>query len=208
MQRRRFLRSAAVLGGTVAAAHPVRAAEKFDEGIDYQVLRQPLPVAQPGKPQVLELFWYSCPHCHLLEPLLDAWRARHTEVMFSRLPAVLGDSWAVHARAYYAAESLGLVERMHKPLFDAIHAAGRRLDDEASLAAFAASLGADAQRFRDAMRAFTVDAKVRQAAAVGRQIGLDGVPAMVVNGRFLTSPTLAGSRQRAVDMLDFLVTRT
>lgn len=166
-----------------------------------------LPAARKSQETVLELFWYGCPHCHPLEPLLNDWRARHPGVVFERMPAVLGDSWAIHAHAYYAAESLGVLERFHQPLFDAIHVDGKRFNDEAALAAFAAAQGVDAVRFRQALRAFAVDARVRQAMAITRRIGLDGVPALVVNGRYLTSPSLAGSRQRALEALDFLVPR-
>jgi len=207
MQRRRFLRYATLLP-LLGLARPTLAGEAFDEGIDYRRLAKPLPVARKGRAEVLELFWYGCPHCHQLEPLLDGWRARHPKVAFNRLPAVLGDSWSVHARAYYAAESLGVLERIHKPLFDAIHVAGKQFNDESSLAAFAGGLGLDANRFRQAMSAFGVDAKVRQALETTRRVGLDGVPALVVNGRYLTSPALTGSRERTLDVLDFLVTRS
>lgn len=206
MQRRQFLRYATLLP-LLGLARPTLADDAFDEGIDYQRLAKPLPVARKGGTEVLELFWYGCPHCHQLEPLLDGWRARQPKVAFSRLPAVLGDSWAVHARAYYAAESMGALARLHQPLFDAIHVAGKRFNDESSLAAFAGGLGLDANRFRQAMRSFGVDAKVRQAMETTRRVGLDGVPALVVNGRYLTSPTLAGSRQRTLEVLDFLLAK-
>ncbi|MDP1904754.1 MAG: thiol:disulfide interchange protein DsbA/DsbL [Pseudomonadota bacterium] len=207
MQRRQFLSLIALLPA-FALARPALAAETFDEGIDYLRLAKPLPVARKGRTEVLELFWYGCPHCHQLEPLLEAWHKRHRNVAFNRLPAILGDSWAIHARAYYAAESLGVLGRFHQPLFDAIHVAGKRLNDEAALVAFAASQGIDAGRFRQAMGAFAVDARVRQALETTRRVGLDGVPALVVNGRFLTSPTLAGNRERTLAVLDFLVAKT
>ena len=140
--------------------------------------------------------------------MLEAWHQRNRHVAFDRLPAILGNSWAIHARAYYAAESLGVLNRFHQPLFDAIHVAGKRLNDEAALVAFAASQGIDAGKFRQAMRAFGVDAKVRQALETTRRIGLDGVPALVVNGRFLTGPALTGNRARSMAVLDFLVAKT
>lgn len=207
MHRRRFLQYAALIP-VPGLVRPALAGETFDEGIDYQRLSNPLPMARKGQTEVLELFWYGCQHCHQIEPLLETWRGRHKKVSFKRLPAVLGESWAIHARTYYAAESLGVLERIHQPLFDAIHVAGKRFNDEAALAAFAASQGIDAIKFRQAMSAFAVDAKVRQAVETTRRVGLDGVPALVVNGRFLTSPALTGSRQRALDVLDFLVART
>lgn len=207
MQRRQFLRLASLLP-TFSLARSALAGEPFDEGIDYLRLPKLLPVARKGRAEVLELFWYGCPHCHQLEPLLEAWHKRHRNVALNRLPAVLSEGWAILARAYYAAESLGVLERIHKPLFDAIHVAGKRLNDEGTLAAFVANQGVDAGKFRQAMSAFAVDAKVRQALETTRRVGLDSVPALVVNGRFLTSPTLAGSRERTLAVLDFLVAKT
>ncbi len=207
MQRRQFLRLASLLPA-LSLARPALAGESFDEGIDYLRLPKPLPVARKGRAEVLELFWYGCPHCHQLEPLLDAWHKRKKNVALRRLPAVLGESWAIHARAYYAAESLGVLERIHKPLFDAIHVAGKRLNDEDALTTFVASQGINAGKFRQALGAFAVDAKVRQALETTRRVGLDGVPALVVNGRFLTSPALVGSRERTLAVLDFLVAKT
>lgn len=207
MQRRRFIQFATLLPVLGLARHAL-AGESFDEGIEYRRLAKPLPKTGRGRAGVLELFWYGCPHCHQLEPLLNDWHARHPRVAFDRLPAVLGDSWAIHARAYYAAESMGTLKRLHQPLFDAIHVAGKRFNDEAALVDFAVRQGIDADRFRQAMRSFAVDAKVRQAVDTTRRAGLDGVPALVVNGRWLTSPALAGSRQRTLDILDFLVAKT
>jgi len=204
MQRRQFIQFAALLP-VLGQARPALAGDTFDEGIEYRRLSNPLPMVRKDGAEVLELFWYGCPHCHQLEPMLESWHARNRKTALRRLPAVLGDSWAIHARAYYAAESLGVLQRFHQALFDAIHVAGKRFNDEASLTAFAASRGVDAGRFRQAMRSFAVDARVRQAADTARHVGLDGVPALVVNGRYLTSPTLTGSRQRTLDVLDFLV---
>lgn len=206
MHRRTFLRAAAA--APLAAGWPLHAlAKSIDEGFDFRRLSQALPRASSGKGEVLELFWYGCPHCHQLQPLLEAWRERHADVTFQRMPAILGDSWKLHARTYYALEALGAVERIHKPLFDAIHLQKRPLGDEARLAAFVAEHGVDAQKFRDALGSFAMDAKVRQAAETTRMAGLDGVPALVINGTWLTSPSITGSRERTLAVVDALLTR-
>lgn len=207
MHRRSFLY--AIAAAPFAAGWPLHGLAKttIDEGFDFRRLAQPLPGTRSGKGEVLELFWYGCPHCHQLQPLLEAWRAGHADVAFQRMPAILGEGWKLHARTYYALEALGAVERLHKPLFDAIHLRNRPLGDEARLAAFVAEHGVDARKFRDALGSFAVDAKVRQAAETSRLAGLDGVPALVVNGAWLTSPAITGSRERTLAVVDALLAR-
>ncbi|MBI4757149.1 MAG: thiol:disulfide interchange protein DsbA/DsbL [Betaproteobacteria bacterium] len=208
MQRRRFLSLLPLLpmlGGVPLA----RAGAAFEEGFDYRRLRQPLPaVREGGRIEVLDLFWYGCSHCHQLEPLLAAWQERRRkDVTLRHLPAVLGGNWSDHARAYFAAEALGVVERIHRPLFEAIHVKQQRLDGEDALAGFFAARGVPADEFRKVFRSFAVEGMLRQAAETTRRLGLDGVPALVVGGTWLTSPELTGTRERTLAVLDFLVDR-
>jgi thiol:disulfide interchange protein DsbA len=180
----------------------------FDEGIDYKTLAQPQPTETAEQVEVLELFWYGCPHCYHLEPQVERWVASQPDhVRFRRLPAVLGNHWAIGAKAYYAAETLGVLDRVHQPLFEALHKQKRRLDDEASLADFFAEQGVDRDEFLKALRSFIVDVKVRRAIQYGQRVGLDGVPAFVVDGKYLTSPSLTGSSERMFRLLDELVAR-
>ncbi|WP_172600441.1 thiol:disulfide interchange protein DsbA/DsbL [Sulfurivermis fontis] len=182
------------------------AVDGIDEGIEYRRLGQTLNVGNKQKIEVMEIFWYGCPHCYNLQPLLEHWRARQGDaVAWRRVPAILGEGWAIHARAYYTAEGLGVAERMHAALFDAIHRERRRLNDEKALTAFFAEHGVEPARFQAAFHSFAVDAKVRQARALTQQLQLDGVPAVVVNGTFLTSPTLTAGRERMMTVLDALV---
>lgn len=186
---------------------PAAGAEPFDEGVDYQRVAPAQPTeAEPGKVEVLELFWYGCPHCYHLEPLLEQWLAGQPDtVAFRRMPAVLGDQWAIHARAFYAAEVLGVSDKVHQALFDAMHAEKRRLNDEASLAAFFAEQGVDEEQFRQAFHSFSVETKLRRAMTMTRRYGIDGVPAFVVNGKFRTSASLTGTRERMFEVLEALV---
>jgi thiol:disulfide interchange protein DsbA len=205
--KRRILIQLASLTPILTVPRVAVSAQGFDEGIDFKRLAEPTPATRPGPPHVQEVFWYGCPHCHQLEPLLESWHAQHQGVIVSRLPAVLGPNWAAHARAFYAAESLGQLARVHRPLFDAIHVSRQKLDDEDSLVAFAAGLGLDARGFRLTMNSFGVQSKLRQAAAIVARAGLDGVPAFIVNGRYVTSPAMVGGRQRALEVLTHLLNR-
>lgn len=206
MNRRDALRTGALFA--LALPFAARAAASIDEGFDFKRIEPALPVSAGGKPEVLEIFWYGCPHCYHLQAALESWRARRAgDIAYRRVPAVLSDRWAAHARAYYAAETLGVLERTHMALFEAIHAHQRPLADEAALAAFFKDRGVDAGKFRDTFRSFAVDTKLRQAAEIGRRLKLDGVPAVLVAGRYLTSPTMTGGRERTIQVVDQLVDR-
>jgi thiol:disulfide interchange protein DsbA len=181
-------------------------AESFDEGIEYQLVTPAQPTDDPGKVEVLELFWYGCPHCFYLEPEIQAWlKTKPDNVEFRRMPAVLGQSWGIHARAFYTAEVLGVLDRIHQPLFEAIHEQNRRLNSEASLQGFFAEHGVDPGEFTKAFNSFTVESKYRRALSLTKKYGIDGVPAIIVNGKYRTSATLAGGREGMFRVVDFLV---
>jgi len=190
------------------AALAANASAPFDEGIEYQAIVPPQPTESTGKVEVVELFWYGCPHCYQLEPDLEAWLARKPDnVEFRRVPAVLNRHWALHARAYYAAEVLGAVERIHVPLFKAIHEQRRRLNSVDALAAFFVEQGVAEDQFRKAMASFAVELKVKRAQRVSRAYGIEGVPSIVVNGRYRTNATLANGQRGMFQVIDYLVAR-
>ena len=178
------------------------------EGIDYQVI-EPVPTqAEAGQVEVVELFWYGCPHCYNFEPHVQQWKERHADnVTFRYLPAVFNDLWAFHARVFYAAEALDLLDSLHTPFFHAIHAQGRRMADERSVLRFVEQQGVDPARFRAAMISDEVTAKVREAIRLTRDYRIEGVPAVVVDGRHLVSPSMSGSFERMVGVMDYLVER-
>jgi thiol:disulfide interchange protein DsbA len=177
-----------------------------DEGIDYRTLSQPLETESGDKVEVLEFFWYGCPHCYHLEPALDQWLAKQPDhVQFRRVPAVLGRGWVNHARAYFAAELLGVLDKVHVALFEALHEKKLRLFDEDSIADWFAAQGVDREQFLAAYRSFVVDMKVRRVGQLGQQAGLDGVPSFVVNGKYVTSPTQTAGSDRLFPVLDALI---
>lgn len=170
------------------------------EGTDYIELKPPQSVDTPGKVEVIEFFWYRCPHCYALEPDLEAWVKRlPRDVQFRRIPGILNEDWAVDARIFYALEATGDSERLHRPLFNAIHQQGGvRLRGEAFAkwtADWLAKQKVDLAKYDAALHSFSVESKVRRAAQMARSYRLDGVPALSVQGRYLV---LASTSQRAM----------
>lgn len=177
----------------------------LDEGIDYKIALTPQLTETPGKVEVLELFWYGCPHCYYLEPELQKWLATKPDyIAFRRMPAVLGDNWAMGAKIFYAAELLGVIERLHVPLFKAIQEEHLPINDADKVADWFAAQGVSKNDFLNALNAFVIDLKVRRASQIGGELGLDGVPSFLVNGKFLTSPSMTASIENAFKVVDEL----
>jgi thiol:disulfide interchange protein DsbA len=209
MKRREF--SAAMLG-TGAAALGVGAAAQAQggpiEGKHYVRLNQPVPVSVgPGKIEVIEFFWYGCPHCHAFEPALDQWaRQLPADVVFSRVPVAFSNApFVAHQRIFYALDSLGLIATLHRKVFYAIHNDRMRLDQPAEISAFMAKNGVDAAKFMEAYGSFSIQAKLANANRLVDGYKIDGVPALGIHGRFYTSGTLAGTNEKALVVADVLV---
>ncbi|MGE0810817.1 MAG: thiol:disulfide interchange protein DsbA/DsbL [Immundisolibacter sp.] len=169
-------------------------------------LPQAQPTRNPARVEVIEFFWYGCPHCYDAEPRVASWlKKQPAEVEFVRMPAIFNPRWAVLGRAYYAMQHLKLGDKEHRALFDAIHRDRKNLNDEASLAEFFATLGVPAETFRAAFNDFDVDGKVRRANQMTSAYGLEGVPAFIVNGKYRIDGTIAGSEAGMFEALDQLV---
>jgi thiol:disulfide interchange protein DsbA len=161
-----------------------------------------------GKVEVIEFFWYGCPHCYTIEPQLEAWLKKKPEhVVFKRVPSPLNPSWTVHAQFYYAAEVLGVHEQLHKTLFEAVQVKRRKLFDKQSLIDFAVEQGVDREKFTDAWDSFGVYIKVKQARKLGQSYGINGVPAIGIDGKYRTSGSLAGTYSKMFEIVDELVAR-
>lgn len=183
-------------------ALPARAA---DEGIDYALLNPALPTESGDKVEVVEVFWYGCPHCWHLEPDMKSWQARQPEgVALRRMPGI-GPHWTPHARAFYAAESLGKLDQLHEPLFKAMQVQRRPIRTREDLIRFAGEVGFDEQEFAAAYDSFYVETKIRKATQMSRRYGIDGVPALIINGKYRTSPSQTGGRAQMFRVLDSLV---
>jgi len=178
----------------------------FMAGTDYQVISPAVKTTQPDKVVVTEIFWYGCPHCFRFEPYVERWAAGLPDgVVFEQVPSSLNPRWTELARAYYAFKMMGVLEQTHKAIFDAIHLKRQRLDSLDSIAAFAASLGLDEKVFRENYDSFPVETQIRNNIQKEKRYGHRGVPAVIVNGKYLVSASLAGSNERMIQIMNFLV---
>jgi protein dithiol oxidoreductase (disulfide-forming) len=177
------------------------------EGTHYTKLSQPAPVAAPaGKIEVVEFFSYGCPHCYALEPTLEPWAKRlPADVVFRRVPVGFNALYENYQKIYYALEAMGQLDAMHQKVFNAIHLQKQRLDKESDIAAFMTANGVDGAKFLDQYKSFSVQSKARQAQQLSQSYKIDGVPAMGVQGRYVTSGSQAGSNERALAVTDSLV---
>jgi thiol:disulfide interchange protein DsbA len=181
-------------------------AETYTEGKQYQVLANPQPTSSADKIEVVELFWYGCPHCYHLEPYIEKWRASKPEdVEFTQMPAILGPSWELLAKAFYTMEFLGVADTLSPALFDAIHKDRKRFTNEAAVQAFFVAHGVSEQDFKNTFNSFAVSVKINNARLMTKRYAISGVPTIIVNGKYSTSGTLAGSNENIIKVMDYLI---
>ncbi len=172
----------------------------------YERILPSQPTQIPDKVEVLEMFWYGCPHCFTLEPVMDEWlKDKPDYVNFRRAPAVFRQSWVPHAKAFLIAETLGVTDKVHGPLFTAIHKEKRPLNTRDQLATFFAEHGIEKKEFLLTYDSFSMASQVRRAQRMGMLYGIDGVPAVIINGKYRTSGGLAGSYKNMIKVINTLV---
>ncbi|MBA3581334.1 MAG: thiol:disulfide interchange protein DsbA/DsbL [Gammaproteobacteria bacterium] len=182
--------------------------EKFKEGIDYGVLPKAVATDVANKVEVIEFFYYGCPHCYHFEPHIQSLRkTMPTTAVFKAVPATFSDEWKKAARAYYALESLGALDKTHKPIFEAIHKHNKKLSSPESFADVVAAQGVDRKAFLDAMNAFNTDSKVNKASQLVMLYQVSGVPMLAVNGRYIVTGELAKSPERMIEITRFLINK-
>jgi len=175
------------------------------EGKDYNKLQTPVPEPKTGKIEVIEFFWYGCPHCYAFEPTLEPWVARlPADVNFHRVPAAFSARWEFHQQIYYTWESMGVVDRMHARTFDRFHKLGKPIDSLDDLLAFAKESGLDPAKVKSEWGGFTVHTRMTQAQQLVEAYGVNGVPTLGIHGRYTTSPTEGGA-QACLSTTDALV---
>jgi thiol:disulfide interchange protein DsbA len=186
-----------------ATFNPVHAAP---EAVGYELITPVQPTHDVNKVEVIEFFWYGCPHCYDFEPTLDKWvKSLPKNVEFIRQPAVFSAEWGKHAKAYYVAEALGVVDKIHADFFDAIQVKKEHLETEEQLAKFFAAHGVSEADFKATFNSFLVDTKVRQAGTLAARYGITGVPAIIINGKYKTSGPLAGSHEKMIEVMNRLI---
>ncbi len=200
---KRWLMSVAVL---LLFSGGVAAQMSFSAGTDYQLIEPAVKTSQPDKVVVTEIFWYGCPHCFRFEPYVERWSATLPEtVVFEQVPSSLNPRWTEHARTYYAFKMMGALDQTHKALFDALHLKRQRLNSLDTIAEFAAGQGLDEKAFRENYFSFPVETQIRKNIQKEKRYGHQGVPAVIVNGKYLVSASQAGSNERMIQIMNFLV---
>ena len=215
MQRREFNRQlfcTATGAGLGLVALPAAYAQAGApvEGTHYVRLGTPVAVTLPaGKAvEVVEFFWYGCPHCFAFEPTLENWiKKLPADGSFRRVPAGFTATYQMHQKVFYALEEIGQLDAVHGKLFNAIHVQNKRLNSESEVTAFLTTVGVEEARFSAAMKSFGVNTKANRAKQLSEAYKIDGVPALGVQGRFYTSMPMAGSADKAVAVADFLIQR-
>jgi len=209
MQRRDFSKQLAGAGLGLALTGAARAQGAPKEGTHYVRLSSPAPVTLPTpdkKIEVVEFFWYGCPHCYAFESTLEAWvKKLPADVSFRQVPVGFMAPHQQHQKLFYALEEMGQLEALHRKVFAAIHQQNKRLGSESDIVAFATANGVDGAKLAAAMKSFSVATKANRAKQLADAYKIDGVPALGINGRFYTSASLAGNHERAVAVADFLI---
>jgi len=162
-----------------------------ESGKEYQTLAQPQPTEAHGKVEVTEFFFYTCPHCNVLDPYLTAWvKKQGNAISFKRVPVDFGQGQAVLARMYYTLEALGKLEALHTKIFEEIHTKHQGLNTDQQVLNFVAKNGVDKKKYEDMSKSFAITTKIGRAKALQTAYNIDSVPMVFVDGRYMTSPAL------------------
>jgi len=181
--------------------------KKPELGTDYLQLDKPAVVEAPaGKIEVVEFFWYSCPHCSAFEPTFEAWSKRvPKDVVVRRVPIAFRDDFAPQQRLFYALEAMGLLEQLHRKVFAAIHLEKQNLAKSEAIVDWVVKQGVDKAKFLEHYNSFSVSTKTSRATQLQNAYKVEGVPALGVGGRFYTDGTLAKSMERSLQVVEFLI---
>jgi protein dithiol oxidoreductase (disulfide-forming) len=177
-------------------------------GQEFDAVAQAIPTDNPKKIEVMEIFWYGCPHCYHMEAPLKAWlKKMPADVSFKRMPALPRADWGPMAQAYFTMESLGIVEKLHGKLFHAIHKQKslKPTDEKATVDWITNNSGLDRSKVEETFNSFTVNTNLKRAAQIFRSSGATGVPSLVVDGKYITSGTMAGGNAEALKVVDYII---
>ena len=210
MNRREFSVAAACTVALASLGLPssvLAQARKPDEGTDYLTLDKRVPVDGPaGKIEVIEFFWYSCPHCNAFEPKLVNWiKKLPADVAIRRVPVAFRDDFVPQQRLYYTLEAMGKLDELHSKVFHTIHTERQTIDKEATILAWAEKNGLDRGKFQELYNSFSVQTKSRRATQLQDAYKVQGVPALGIAGRYYTDGTMAGTMDRALQVTDYLI---
>lgn len=191
---------------TSMAACQAAESEPFEAGVHYEVLPQPVPTVDPGRVEVTEVFWYGCSHCYDFEPKLEPWIKKLPEnVVFTRVPAVWHPEMALHAKAYYTAKAMNVLDKMHPVIFEAMNLQHKKLRSEEEIAELFVANGIDKETFIKTFESFGVSQSVRVGDSKQRGYRIKGTPELVVNGKYRISTRHVGSHEKMLKVAEFLI---
>lgn len=197
-----------MLSLSTAGISTLAMAEAPKIGTQFDAVAQPIATDNAAKIEVMEIFWYGCIHCYQMDAPLNAWvKKLPSDVYFKRVPGLPNPSWAPMAKAFYAMETLGVAEKLHTPLFDAINK-NKTLnptDEKAAIAWVTAQSGMDKLKVEQAFKSFTINTSLNRAAQIFRASGATGVPSLVIDGKYITSSTMAGGNEQALKAADYII---
>lgn len=194
--------AASVFGMTAQAAEPIEA------GREYVELSNAVPVSVPGKIEVVELFWYGCPHCYSFEPVVNPWAEKlPADVNFKRIPAMFGGPWDAHGQMFLTLEAMGVEHQVHAAVFEAIQVQRKKLTDPEEMAEFLATQGVDKDKFLATYNSFAIKGQVQKAKELAKKYEITGVPSMVVNGKYRFDLGTAQGPQGVLNVADQLIAK-
>jgi protein dithiol oxidoreductase (disulfide-forming) len=199
---KKFLTGLLLLISTMAHAEAPRVGEEFDG------VAQAINTDNPAKIEVMEIFWYGCIHCYHMDPLLNSWTKKlPADVYFKRVPGLPNKSWAPMAKAFYAMETLGVLNKLHTPLFDAVHKQKtvNPTDEKAITEWVIKQSGLDRVKVEQAFNSFTTNTSLNRAAQLFRSSGATGVPSLIIDGKYITSSTMAGGNEQAINTANYII---
>ncbi len=177
-------------------------------GAEFDAVAQPITTDVATKIEVMEVFWYGCIHCYQMEAPLNAWvKKLPADVYFKRMPALPRADWAPMAKAFFAMETLGVQEKLHAQLFEAVHKQKtlNPTDEKAAIDWVTKASGMDKLKVEQAFKSFTINTNLNRAAQIFRSSGATGVPSLIIDGKFITSSTMSGGNAEALKVADYII---
>lgn len=205
---RNLILSAALMAVSLFGMTAQAADAPIEAGKQYVQIDSPVPVQVPGKIEVVEMFWYGCPHCYAFEPTINPWIEKlPADVHFIRIPAMFGGPWDAHGQLFITLDTMGVEHKVHSAVFDAIQKGGKRLTDPNDMADFVATQGVDREKFLETYKSFAVAGKVAQYKELAKKYGISGVPTMIVNGKYRFDLGSAGGPEETLKVADMLIAK-
>lgn len=205
---RNLILSAALVTASLFGMTAQAADVPLEAGKTYVELSNPVPVSVPGKIEVVELFWYGCPHCYAFEPTINPWAEKlPKDVNFKRIPAMFGGPWDAHGQLFLTLEAMGVEHKVHNAVFEAIQKQGKRLTKPEEMADFVATQGVDKDKFLATFNSFAIQGQIKQAKELAQKYGVQGVPTLIVNGKYRFDLGSTGGPEQTLNVADQLIAK-